>query len=121
MPPQIKIGQGLYAHHYVCAGCTQPKVSFGGGGTQEKRDKGYVLEQLSAAAKKKTVLLFFPPSIFIFHPSLFLGGLYISSAIHKKGKGFFPNNRRDCITLERPIGIQYTTPPALSLSLLVDI
>jgi hypothetical protein len=71
------------AAHTLCASCAQLKV----GGTQEKRDKGYVLEQLSAAKKEADCSLFFP-SIFIFHRplSFFFELYYTYTAQQKKRK-----------------------------------
>lgn len=83
----------------VCAGCAQPMVFFFffRGETQEKRDKGYVLEQLSAA---KTVP-FFPSSSclqFLYSILLFLFWGYIYPAQYtRKKKVSFPNNRREIV------------------------
>lgn len=67
-PPNIKNWPGKPIWHYAARIYTSRSPS------KKKRDKGYVLEQLSAA---KDESLF---SIFIFHPSFlsfFPGGLYI--------------------------------------------
>lgn len=66
------------AHSTLCASCAQLKV----GGTQEKRDKGYVLEQLSAAKKEGDCSLFFLQ--FLYSIVLFRVILYIYSATEEK-------------------------------------
>lgn len=101
------------AAHTLCASCAQLKV----GGTQEKRDKGYVLEQLSAAKKEGDCSLFFSFNFYIPSSSFFFFRviLYIYSATEEKKKGFFSNNRKDCITQAHRNPIYHIT---LSLYLL---
>ena len=75
--------------------------------SQVKRDKGYVLEQISAAKKKKKVL-------FCFVPSSSSTGLYIYSAIGKKGKVSSSSlSIWDCITEYRAIPSLWLCAPRL--------
>lgn len=74
----------------VCAGCAQPMVFFFLGETQEKRDKGYVLEQLSAA---KTVPFFPSSSCLQFLYSIllfFFGVIYIQRNTQERKRFLFP-------------------------------
>ena len=76
------------AAHTLCASCAQLKV----GGTQEKRDKGYVLEQLSAAKKEGDCSLFFLQFLYSIVLFLFFFELYytyIAQQKKRKKKVFF--------------------------------
>lgn len=68
------------AAHTLCASCAQLKV----GGTQEKRDKGYVLEQLSAAKKEGDCSLFFSFNFYIPSSSFFFFELYYTYTAQQK-------------------------------------
>ena len=92
------MGVVVDAAHTLCASCAQLKV----GGTQEKRDKGYVLEQLSAAKKEGDCSLFFLQFLYSIVLFLFFFELYYTYIAQQKKRKkkvfFFSNNRKDCIT-----------------------